>query len=371
MGMALEAALTGLGRAAPNPCVGAVLVKGGELLTRGGHRRDGGPHAESVALRAAGAEAKGATLYVTLEPCCHVGRQPPCTEAIIAAGIRDVVVGMVDPDHRMSGRAIEQLTQNGIHVRVGVREGDCKALDPGYIHRQEFGRPRVLLKTAATLEGNVATRLGHSQWITGPSARNFGHGLRARVGAVMVGRGTLEADQPRLTARFDDQKPWWRLDNEYQPKRLVVGNSLCSHTLPPDGGARWYLGPGLSSDFERYLDLPRRSGGDVDWSRSLKILASEGINAILVEGGPRLAGSLVRAGMVDEWLSFTAPTTLGGTGQPALGGEGIDHMTGAVHGQIEHVDRLGRDLLVWTRFREGPSFADQEKLLRSLREERR
>ena len=195
-----------------------------------------------MALRAAGAEAKGATLYVTLEPCCHVGRQPPCTEAIIAAGIREVVVGMVDPDHRMSGRAIEQPTQNGIHVRGCARRG-LQNLGSG-IHSP----PRVrsspgASQTAATLEGNVATRLGHSQWITGPSARNFGHGLRARVGAVMVGRGTCEADQPRLTARFDDQKPWWRLDNEYQPKRLVVGNSLCSHTLPPDGGARWYLGP--------------------------------------------------------------------------------------------------------------------------------
>ena len=370
MGLALEAGLTGLGRAAPNPCVGAVLVKDGRVLARGGHRHDGGPHAESVVLAEAGTEARGATLYVTLEPCCHVGRQPPCTEAIEAAGIDEVVVGMVDPDHRMSGKGIQQLTQRGIRLRVGVRQEECEALDPGYIHRQEQGRPRILLKTAATLEGNVATHSGHSQWITGPSARCFGHELRARVGAVMIGRGTLEADQPQLTARFDGRTPWWRLGNDYQPMRFVVGRERCESTLPPEGGDRWYLGPGLGSAFERYIDLPRLGGGQVDWSPALKRLAGEGVNAVLVEGGPHVAGSLVRAGVVDEWLAFTAPATLGGVGRAALDGEGIDQMTGAARGHVELVERLGDDVLVWTRFCDGPSFADQQKLLRCLREER-
>ena len=369
MGLALEAGLTGLGRAAPNPCVGALLVKDGRVLARGGHRFDGGPHAESVVLSQAGTDARGATLYVTLEPCCHVGRQPPCTEAIQAAGIREVVVGMVDPDPRMSGRGIQHLTQQGIRLRVGVRQEDCEALDPGYIHRQEEGRPRVVLKTAATLEGNVATQSGHSQWITGATARGLGHELRARVGAVMIGRGTLEADQPRLTARFDGHTPWWRLDNDYQPKRLVVGGARCDHELPAEGGARWYLGPGLGSSFERYLDLPRLSGGEVNWPSALRRLAKEGVNAVLVEGGPQLAGSLMRAGVVDEWLAFTAPATLGGQGRAALAGDGTDHMTGATRGQVELVERLGDDVLVWTRFREGPSFAAQEKLLRCLRGE--
>ena len=370
MGLALEAALHGLGRAAPNPCVGAVLVKDGRVIARGGHRHDGGPHAESIAIAEAGTQARGATLYVTLEPCCHVGRQPPCTEAIQAAGIREVVVGMVDPDHRMSGRGIQQLTEQGIRLRVGVRQEDCEALDPGYIHRQDKDRPRVLLKTASTLEGNVATHSGHSKWITGGQARALGHALRARVGAVMIGRGTLAADAPRLTARFEGQQPWWRIDNDYQPKRLVVGGSHCGHSLPPDGGERWYLGPGIGADFERYIDLPRSVGGEVDWPQALRRLSQHGINALLVEGGPQLAGSMVRAGVVDEWLAFTAPATLGGIGRPALGGEGSDHMTGAARGQVEWVERLGDDVLMWTRFSEGPSFADQEKLLRCLWEER-
>lgn len=370
MALALREAVIGLGRAAPNPCVGAVVVKDGVVVGSGGHERVGMLHAEGCALKEAGSAARGATLFVTLEPCCHEGRQPPCTEAIRAAGIAEVVVGMVDPDPRVQGRGLEQLHQWGIKVRQGIREQDCQALNPGYLTRQRLGRPRVLLKTAATLEGNVASHSGHSQWITGPAARRFGHQVRARVSAVMVGRGTLLADSPRLTARFDGLGPWWRGQNDHQPKRLVVGGEALEAGFPEEGGERWYLGPGLGPAFDRYLDLPRLPGGDLDWNQALQLLAAEGIDTILVEGGPTLAGSLVRSGLVDEWLAFVAPASLGGLGRPALAGEGSDRLTGARRGQISRVEQLGEDLLVWTLFGQGPSYAEQEDLLSCLLEER-
>jgi diaminohydroxyphosphoribosylaminopyrimidine deaminase/5-amino-6-(5-phosphoribosylamino)uracil reductase len=283
---ALELAERGRGTTHPNPVVGAVLVAGGEIVGEGWHERAGGPHAEIVALRAAGESARGATLYVTLEPCCHVGRTGPCTEAIIAAGVRRVVAAAEDPSPQVSGRGLERLREAGIEVEVAGGEQAFRARqqNEGFRTRVLLGRPFVTYKVAVALDGRVV--VPGRRWVSGEESRRLVHELRARSDAVAVGMGTVRADRPRLDAR--------EAGAVRQPRRLAFGHG----PLPP--GSELELRPGLLSE-------------------ELESLAADGVQTLLLEGGPTLATAFLEADLVDRLLVFVAPVISGGG--PRLLGE--------------------------------------------------
>jgi diaminohydroxyphosphoribosylaminopyrimidine deaminase / 5-amino-6-(5-phosphoribosylamino)uracil reductase len=295
MGLSIELARGA--RPHPNPRVGAVILDRGETIVgRGTHAGPGTPHAEVIALLQAGAAANGGTLYVTLEPCAHYGRTPPCTDAIIAAGIARVVIGAQDPDRRVSGRGIRLLRDAGIHVTVGVSEEESVALDPGYFRHRRTGLPYVTLKTAATLDGQIAAADGSSQWITSEEARLDAHRLRAEVDAVMVGTGTVLADDPLLTVRIPGYEGPQPL-----PVIAVGRRSL----------------PSTARVLERNpIVLTPADGTDrVDLPDALSSLAADGILDILVESGPTLATSLLKAGLVDRVVLYFGSAIAGGRGR--------------------------------------------------------
>lgn len=298
----------------PNPWVGCVIEPGAFV---GATSPPGGPHAEVVALRRAGDAARGATLHVTLEPCVHQGRTPPCTEAIVAAGIARVVVGVEDPDSHVAGRGIEQLRQSGIDVTVGVAADRVAEQLRAYLHHRRTGRPYVVLKLAATLDGRTAAPDGTSLWITGPDAQADAHRLRAESDAVVVGAGTVRTDDPHLTVRHVDGP---------DPQRIVLGE------IP--SGARAEPAEAMSGD-------PATIVSD---------LGAKGMVQVLVEGGATTAGSFHRAGVVDEYVLYLAPALLGGDdGRPVLAGPGVPTMGELWRGELVDVVRLGADVRV--RFR--------------------
>ncbi|HET9552063.1 MAG TPA: bifunctional diaminohydroxyphosphoribosylaminopyrimidine deaminase/5-amino-6-(5-phosphoribosylamino)uracil reductase RibD [Anaeromyxobacteraceae bacterium] len=346
MRLALAEARKGLGRTSPNPLVGAVLVKGGRVVARGHHARAGGPHAEIVALRAAGARARGADLYTTLEPCDHQGRTPPCSVALVEAGVARVVAGSRDPNPLVDGRGLARLRRAGVAVVAGLLREECDALNAPWLTFMTAGRPYVTLKLAATLDGRVATASGDSRWVTGPEARAWVHRLRDQVDAVLVGRGTALADDPRLTARLPG-------GGGRDPLRVVLDTGL---SLPPRlrlfrqrskaktlvlHAARREkdLGPGVE------LVRCQRGRGGLDLADALGRLAARGVVHLLVEGGGAVAGSLLAAGLVDRLALFLAPRILGeGRGwSPAVAPR---RMAEALRLEGVAVERVGEDLLV-------------------------
>jgi len=299
----------------PNPRVGAVVVAGeARIVGRGGHRGPGQSHAEVLALSEAGQLAQGATLYVSLEPCAHYGKTPPCTDAIIAAGIARVVVAVEDPDSRVTGRGLDALRRAGMEVLTGVGAAEATGLDPGYFHHRTTGRPRVTLKVAMTLDGQIAAADGTSQWITSVEARRDAHRLRASNDAVMVGAGTLLADDPSLTIRFDRYAGG-------QPLAVIVGGR---RSLPPS--RRVFERPALVfSPFDVELPaevvvVPDSSGEKIDLIKMLEILGSRGVVDLLVEGGSSLATSFWAAGLVDHGVVYTAAALAGGAGRGVFRG---------------------------------------------------
>jgi diaminohydroxyphosphoribosylaminopyrimidine deaminase/5-amino-6-(5-phosphoribosylamino)uracil reductase len=299
----------------PNPRVGAVVVAGdGRIVGRGGHAGPGQPHAEVLALAEAGVRAKDATLYVTLEPCAHQGKTPRCTEAAIAAGVAKVVVATEDPDRRVAGRGIDTLRRAGIEVTTGVLPAEAVALDPGYFHHRTTGRPRVTLKVAMTLDGQVSATDGTSQWITSVEARRDGHRLRARSDAVVVGTGTVLADDPALTVRLDGYEG-------PQPLPVIVAGRR-----PLPSACRVFQRPALV--FAPFaLDVPAEvvvapdsTGERIDLNQMLEYLGSRGVIDLLVEGGPSLATSLWQSGLVDHGVFYAAAALAGGPGQGAFRG---------------------------------------------------
>jgi diaminohydroxyphosphoribosylaminopyrimidine deaminase/5-amino-6-(5-phosphoribosylamino)uracil reductase len=362
MRKALALARGGSGRVHPNPAVGAAVVRGSRLLGVGRTQPPGGPHAEVVAIEEArrrhGARAlRGATLAVTLEPCNHTGRTPPCTETILAAGLRRVWVGTRDPHPLVKGRGLRRLRRGGIDVEVGVLEPACREHHRGFLSVHERGRPWVLLKLAATLDGRIATRSGESRWITGEAARRRVHALRDQVDAVMIGSGTARRDDPELTARRNGRIV-------HRPIRLVVDSQL---TLPArarmlrsgDPGRTWVLTSrdaparrrrALERAGARLLDV-RRRGGHLDLGRALESAGAEGLTTLLVEGGGQLAAALLRAGLVDELHWFAASAWLGGDARPALGDLGIGRLRDRLELDRPAVSRLGADLYIRGRIR--------------------
>ena len=298
----------------PNPWVGAVVRSPDGRLFEGATQPPGGPHAEAVALAAAGAAARGGTLWCTLEPCSHHGRTPPCADHVIAAGIRRVVVGVEDPDPRVAGQGVDRLRAAGVDVAVGVLADEVEAQLRPYLKHRATGRPFVVLKLAATLDGRTAAPDGTSRWITGEEARRDAHRLRAESDAVLVGAGTVRVDDPSLTVRLVDGP---------DPRRVVLGRA-------PEG-ARVHPALELEGDLEGVLD---RLGG-------------EGVLQLMVEGGASVAAAFHRAGLVDRYVLYLAPALLGGDDARGLfAGPGATTIADVWRGRITSVDRLGDDLKI-------------------------
>ena len=352
MTRALELAALGAGLTAPNPAVGAVLVRDGQAVGEGSHLRAGGLHAEALALAAAGPRARGATCYVTLEPCAHHGRTPPCADALVAAGVARVVVACSDPDPRVDGRGIGRLRAAGVEVVTGVAEAPARALNRAFLHRVATGRPHVTLKAAMTLDGKIAAVDGESRWITGEAARAHAHRLRFEADAILVGLGTVLADDPQLTVRRPDlpaKEPLRvvadsrlrvpasaRLFTAGDPARAIVA---CTAPAPAGPAAA------LRARGARVLELPA-DGGRVELRALLSALAQLDVLGVLVEGGAELAGGLLDGGLVDRVAFFVAPRLLGGRTAPGpVGGSGRA-LKAAVSLSGVTCRPMGEDLLV-------------------------
>jgi diaminohydroxyphosphoribosylaminopyrimidine deaminase / 5-amino-6-(5-phosphoribosylamino)uracil reductase len=328
MSRALELASKGLFSATPNPRVGCVIVKDGEIVGEGWHRKAGEPHAEALALAQAGERARGASVYVTLEPCSHFGRMPPCAAALVSAKVARVLAAMEDPNPLVSGKGFDLLRSAGIEVRCGLLKEQAHALNPGFISRMSRGRPWVRMKIASSLDGITALENGTSQWITGEDARHDGHYWRARACAVLTGIGTVKADNPTLNVRG------W--DTPRQPLRVVVDSrleiNLAAQVLQQGPGLGESLviasaknGKANPQQQAAAAHLPvmwveSDASGKTDLHAALKALGSRGVNELHVEAGYKLNGSLIKAGLVDELLVYIAPKLLGvGQGMAAIG----------------------------------------------------
>ncbi len=349
---ALALARRGLGRVAPNPAVGCVIARDGRVLARGWTQPGGRPHAEAEALGRAGAAAEGATAYVTLEPCSHHGKTPPCDRALIAAGVARCVVALEDPDPRVAGRGLANLEAAGVAVELGLCREEAEAVNAGYLLQRREGRPLVALKLAATLDGRIATAAGESRWITGEAARARAHLLRARYDAVLVGAGTARADDPRLDVRLPGLEA-------VRPLRVVLDGSLglpLSHDLVAQAVARpscLVTGAEVAeADLAPYRDagmailqVGRDPEGRLDLAEALRALGGLGLTRVLVEGGGRLAAGLLKAGLVEELHWFRAPKVIGGDGRPAVAALGLEALSAAPGFTSVGLESLDGDVL--------------------------
>ncbi len=360
MAAALVLASRGLGRVAPNPAVGCIIVKEGRVVGRGWTQPGGRPHAEAEALARAGEAARGATAYVTLEPCAHQGETPPCAAALIGAGIARCVVALEDPDPRVDGRGLESLRAAGIAVESGLCRAAAAELNAGFLLRQQDGRPLVTLKLATSLDGRIATQSGESQWITGPAARAQGHRLRATHDAVLVGSGTAVADNPRLDVRLPGLEA-------ASPVRVVLDGRLrvpLTHDLVSRAReqATW-LFTRLDADVPRkeaYLQagvevvpLSLDAAGRLSLAEALQALGARGLTRVLVEGGGQLAAGLLQADLVDSLVWFRSGSVIGGDGLPGVAGLGLDHLGEAPAFARSGILRLEGDLMESFRRRRG------------------
>lgn len=357
---ALELARMGLGRTAPNPPVGAVLVRDGRIVGEGYHPAAGEPHAEIFALRAAGGLARGADLYVTLEPCCHTGRTGPCTEAILAAGVARVFVGTVDPNPKVAGKGLALLRNAGIEVSVGLHEPECRRLIAPFAKHVQSGLPYVVYKAAMTLDGQTAAASGDAKWISCEKSRELVHMLRNQVDGIMVGSGTVNMDNPKLTTRL--QKPG------RDPVRIILDGSLAtspqadvysrlsaagSILVTASGHTEEQLRPFLAAGVE--VIKVRHHAEGLDLREAMAELGKRNLPYILLEGGSRLAASMLKAGLVDRVMFFIAPKLAGGEGRGLFAGAGVDTIAEAfalkqlearqvdcdilIEGEVQHVYR--------------------------------
>ncbi|WJW76218.1 bifunctional diaminohydroxyphosphoribosylaminopyrimidine deaminase/5-amino-6-(5-phosphoribosylamino)uracil reductase RibD [Thiohalobacter sp. IOR34] len=347
MARALRLARLGLYTTDPNPRVGCVIVRDGAVVGEGWHERAGGPHAEIHALRAAGEAARGATAYVTLEPCCHHGRTPPCSEALIEAGVARVVAAMEDPNPRVAGEGLAQLRAAGIEAEAGVLAAEAEALNPGFVSRMRRGRPFVRCKLAMSLDGRTAMASGESQWITGDAARADVHRLRARSSAILTGIGTVLADDPSLNARLEEGV------GVKQPLRVVLDAHLA---MPPT--ARMLSLPGETLVLTRarepaFREALEAAGAEVmrlpgsadalDLNAVMDCLAEREVNELLVETGAVLAGTLLRAGLIDELVVYLAPHIMGDAARGLFHLPGLEAMQDRIGLEIRDVRAVGRD----------------------------
>jgi len=355
MALALSLGRRGLGRVWPSPAVGCVIVKADQVIGRGWTGDGGTPHAETRALAQAGAQAKGAVAYVTLEPCSHHGRTPPCADALIAAGIARVVVATADPDPKVNGQGLARLRAAGIIVETGLCEAEARRDHAGFFNRILHNRPFLTLKLASSFDGRIATSSGESQWITGPEARRMVHVLRARHDAVLIGAATARADDPGLDVRG--------LGMARQPVRVVISRNL---DLPPEGKLAasaqtqpvWIChGAGVApATLKEWQDRGAETldcgpaPENVDVSRAMERLAEKGLTRVFCEGGGKLAASLLEAGLVDQLIGFSAGLVLGAQGLPGVAGLNVPRLQDAPRFELQECHPLGGDLMhVWQR----------------------
>jgi diaminohydroxyphosphoribosylaminopyrimidine deaminase/5-amino-6-(5-phosphoribosylamino)uracil reductase len=351
MKMALRLARKGLGRTSPNPVVGAVVVRKGMVVGQGFHQKAGGPHAEPIALAQAGEKARGATLYISLEPCNHFGRTPPCTQAILESGIRKVVFGMADPNPTVEGRGADWLRSRGIDVVQGVLEEDCRRLNEVYIKWIKTGLPFVILKAAVSLDGRIATRTGDSKWISNEKSRLLVHGIRNQVDGVLVGIGTVVKDDPWLTVRLSKGKI-------KDPLRIVLDPRL---RIPPK--ARILKGPAktviitggkvvpdkrqaIEKKGVEILSLPCRDG-HISIKKMMTLLGKKGITSLLVEGGAEVYGAFLDERQADKLVVFITPCLIGGRkAKGMIGGIGAASISEALRFKEMKVKSWAGDILV-------------------------
>jgi diaminohydroxyphosphoribosylaminopyrimidine deaminase/5-amino-6-(5-phosphoribosylamino)uracil reductase len=352
MALAISLGERGLGNVWPNPAVGCVIVKDGRIVGRGWTQPSGRPHAETEALAQAGAAARGATAYVSLEPCAHHGKTPPCAEALVAAGVARVVTALEDPDPRVAGRGHRRLAENGISVATGVLSAEAREANAGFLSRIERGRPRLTLKLALTLDGRIATASGESRWITGPEARRRVHAMRLSHDAVLVGGGTARADDPALTVRD--------MGAVRQPVRVVAARRL---DLPQDGtlartiaeAPLWLIHDpaavpaairaAWADRGARVLPCATGSDGRLDPTALLAALGAEGLTRVFCEGGGAFAATLLAAGLVDDLAVFTAGLAIGAEGRPGLGPLGVARLAEARRFRLVSSEQVGPDIL--------------------------
>lgn len=353
MAEALRLARRGLGYTSPNPAVGALVVKDGRVVGRGYHQHFGGPHAEAVALAEAGARARGSTVYVTLEPCGHHGKTPPCTEALLAAGVRRVCYGMSDPDPQVAGEGVAQLRRGGVEVLTGPLADEVKRFYEAYAKHRRTGKPFVTLKMALSLDGKIATREGDSHWISSEAARAHTHRLRAEADAVMVGVGTILSDDPALTTRLPEGRG-----------RDAAAVIVDSRARTPPGasvfrrqaGSAVYIGVTEAAEAQRLHSLEAQGArivccqaqnGRVDLGELLARLGELGMLHVMCEGGGALAASLLEAGLVDKVLFVVAPKLIGGRDAPTpVEGVGPAAISEALDLRDLRVERVGPDVLL-------------------------
>jgi diaminohydroxyphosphoribosylaminopyrimidine deaminase/5-amino-6-(5-phosphoribosylamino)uracil reductase len=362
MQAALALARRGLGRVWPNPAVGCVIARDGRVVGRGWTQPGGRPHAETEALVRAGAAAHGATAYVTLEPCCHWGRTPPCADALIIAGVRRVVVACEDPDPRVAGGGLARLRAAGLGVEIGLCAAEAAEINAGFFQRVRLGRPLVTLKLATSLDGRIATASGESRWITGEPARERAHLLRATHDAILAGTGTVIADDPQLTCRLPGL---W----QHSPVRVALDRQLripLTARLVAEARATPTWMVTLSSADPARQQALRDAGviviaaeppadteraGLIDLTMALGLLGDRGITRLLVEGGGRLAAALLRAGLIDRLVWFHAPVLLGGDAVPAIAELGLDALAKAPAFERVSSEIVGDDVLTMFRVR--------------------
>lgn len=352
MARALQLAERGLWTTSPNPRVGCVLVKDGEIVGEGWHEKAGEPHAEVHALRAAGDKAQGATAYVTLEPCSHHGRTPPCAEALIAAGVARVVAAMEDPNPLVAGKGLALLQAAGIETASGLLENEARELNIGFVSRMTRGRPWLRLKAAGSLDGKTALNNGISQWITGPQARRDGHAWRARACAILTGIGTVRDDDPQLLVRD--------VETTRQPLRVIVDSRFeipLTARILQNGPV---LVVGAADNAEKiemlrsagnFVEILKNPDGKVDLKALLELLAQRGINEVHAEAGFKLNGSLLREGLVDELLLYLAPCLIGHDASGLFNLPALTTLDDRRRLQIRDLRQVGSDIRLIARLR--------------------
>ncbi|MBQ9598284.1 MAG: bifunctional diaminohydroxyphosphoribosylaminopyrimidine deaminase/5-amino-6-(5-phosphoribosylamino)uracil reductase RibD [Clostridia bacterium] len=348
MRRAIELAKGGTGFTNPNPLVGAVIVKDGQIIGEGFHEKYGSLHAERNAIKNATADVKGADIYVTLEPCCHTGKQPPCTEAIIESGIKRVIIGSRDPNPLVHGKGAKILRDKGIEVVEDFLRDECDALNDIFFHYISTKTPYVIMKTAISADGKIATKSGHSKWVTSEESRMHSHEIRKRVAAILVGSNTVKADNPSLTCRTE---------NPSNPIRIICDSHLTvpitSNVVQTASEVPTYIAFTAASEERqreftnlgvKLIKTPRESG-HVDLKFLMQKLGEMGIDSVLIEGGGEIHASALKSGIVQRLMIYTAPKLIGGDGKNAVGAIGVSVMDEAVMLKNTKITRLGDDIL--------------------------
>ncbi len=356
MARALKLAEKGICSTHPNPRVGCVITKNGVIVGEGYHRVTGQPHAEVHALRAAGRYAEGATLYVNLEPCCHQGRTPPCTDAIIKAGVRRVVIAMEDPNPEVNHSGVSALRKAGIEVETGVNNDSASWLNRGYVKRIKTGMPWVTLKIAASMDGKTAMSNGESQWITSEQAREDAHQLRASSSAIMTGIGTVLRDDPQMTARLSNVADMKTEPTERQPLRVIVDSRLSTpasaRILSQPGDVLIVTAPSNLSDAALYsqsnveVSSCEMAGRAINLEALMQMLGEKEINNLMLEAGAKLSGSMLKENLVDELVIYMAPDLLGSDARGMFLIPGLDSISEKLNMEFRDVRRVGRDMRI-------------------------